>query len=263
MFLVDFVEALEVQRLAPEQLHGRHPGDVLLQKGVDAGDPCADDAVRFADVAPEPLRNERDEREHREGDERQTPVHRQHDDHDSGQCEHVAENRHDARREQIVQDVDVGGHPRHQTADRIAIVVCEVEPLKVAVDRHPQVEHDPLTGHLHRPGLEVFRGKRTDENDEVERGEPIEASEPAGGDKAIDRGLDEVRLGELGGGAGDDGDECNGHLPPVRPQVRQQAPHQPRVVRLAEDFFFVEGSHRVPSADSPRRTQRTQSKIRI
>ena len=30
-------------RLAPEQLHRRHPGDVLLQERVDARDPAADD----------------------------------------------------------------------------------------------------------------------------------------------------------------------------------------------------------------------------
>ena len=56
---VDLVEAREVQRLAPEQLHRRHAGDVLLQERVDARDPAADDAVRLAHVAPEPLRDQR------------------------------------------------------------------------------------------------------------------------------------------------------------------------------------------------------------
>ena len=56
---IDLVEALEVQRLPPEQLHRRHAGDVLLQERVDARDPAADHAVRVADVAAEPLRDER------------------------------------------------------------------------------------------------------------------------------------------------------------------------------------------------------------
>ena len=51
---VDRLEALEVQRLAAEQLHRRHAGQVLLQEGVDARDPAADAAVRLADVTAEP-----------------------------------------------------------------------------------------------------------------------------------------------------------------------------------------------------------------
>ena len=55
-------------------------------------------------------------------------------DHDADQREHVAEDRDDAGREQIVQHVDVRGHARHQAADRIAVVVAQIEPLQVAVD---------------------------------------------------------------------------------------------------------------------------------
>ena len=80
--------------------------------------------------------------------------------HDADEREHVAEDRDHAGREQIVQHVDVRGDARHQPADRIAIVVAQVEPLQMAVDRHPQVEHDPLPGQLHRPGLDVLGGER-------------------------------------------------------------------------------------------------------
>ena len=44
----------------------------------------------------------------------------------------------------------------------IAVVVAQVEPLQVPVDRHPQVEHDPLPGQLHRPGLDVLGRERDD-----------------------------------------------------------------------------------------------------
>ena len=50
---IDRVEPVEVQRFAPEQLHGRHAGDVLLQERVDPRDPSAHDAIRVADVAAE------------------------------------------------------------------------------------------------------------------------------------------------------------------------------------------------------------------
>ncbi len=180
MLAVDLVEPREVERLAPEQLHRRHPGDVLVEERVDARDPAADDPVRIAHVAAEPLRDQDDERQHGEGHEGEPPVHAEHHGHDADQREHVAEDRDHARGEQIVQDVDVGGDARHQAADRIAIVVAQVEALQVAVDGHPQVEHDPLARHLHRPGLQVFEDERRDEDREVGRGEPPEAVEAAG-----------------------------------------------------------------------------------
>ena len=52
-------------------------------------------------------------------------------DHDAGEREDVAEDRDHARGEEIVEDVDVGRDPRHQTADRIAIVELQVEPLQM------------------------------------------------------------------------------------------------------------------------------------
>ncbi len=100
-------------------------------------------------------------------------------DHDADQREHVAEDGDDARREQVVQHVDVGGDARHQPADRVAVVVAEVEPLQVAVERHPQVEHDPLPGQLHRPGLDVLGGEGDDQDAEVERRQAVEAGQLA------------------------------------------------------------------------------------
>ena len=74
--------------------------------------------------------------------------------------EHVAEHRHHAGREQLVQHVHVARHPRHQPADGIAIVEPQVEALQVPEDRHPQVEHHPLPDDLHRPGLGELEQER-------------------------------------------------------------------------------------------------------
>ena len=147
----------------------------------------------------EPLRDQRDQRQHRERDQRQPPVHPQHHGHDADEREDVAEDRDDARGEEIVQDVDVRGHARHQPADRIAVVVAEVEPLQVAVDRHPQVEHDPLAGQLHRPRLDVLGGECDDQDrrDTTPPAPPSPSSRPVG-DVAIDGDLDQVRLRQRG-----------------------------------------------------------------
>ena len=236
---VDLVEALEVEALAAEQLHGRHAGDVFLQERVDPRDPSADHAVGLADVPAEPLRDQRDQRQHRERHQRQPPVHPQHHGHDADEREDVAEDRHDARGEEVVQDVDVRGHARHQPADRIPIVVADVEPLQVAVDPHPQVEHDPLAGQLHRPRLDVLGDERDDQNPRIQRRQRPQPLEPALGDVAIDGHLEQIRLRQRGARADEDGHERDQHLPPIGPQVNEQPPHQDGVVGFTQNLVVL------------------------
>ena len=107
------------------------------------------------------------------------------------------------------------------------------------VDRHPQIEHDPLAGELQRPRLDVFGRERRDEDDEIQRREPIEAFEAPGRNVPVDCRLDQVGLRERRGRPDDDRDEGDPDLPPVRPQILQQPPHQARVVGFAEDLVVV------------------------
>ena len=88
------------------------------------------------------------------------PVHPQQRHHDADEHEQIAERGDDARREQIVDDVDVGGHARHQPADGIPVVERQVEPLQMRVNLHAHVEHDALADHLHHVGLRVFERER-------------------------------------------------------------------------------------------------------
>ena len=166
-----------------------------------------------------------DQRQHGEGDERQPPVHPQHHRHDADEREHVAEDRDDARGEQVVQHVDVGGDARHQPADRVAVVVAQVEPLQVAVDRHAQVEHDPLPGQLHRPGLQVLGGERDDQDgdDTARRAGRARRARPWRCSRSM---ATFIRYGcaSAAPGADQDGDEgASATCAPVRPQVGRAA----------------------------------------
>ena len=174
----------------------------------------ADDAVRVAHVAAEPLGDENDQRQHGKGDERQPPVHPQHHAHDAGEREQVAEHGDHTRREEVVQHVDIGRHTRHQPSDRVAVVVFQIEPLQMAVDGHSEIEHDPLSGQLQDPGLGVLRRERRHQDHEIHRGEPAQTGELPGGDMAIDRDLDQVGLRELRQRAGNDGKERDGDVAP-------------------------------------------------
>ena len=241
MAAIDLVEARVAQALAPEELHRRHASDVFLQERVDASDPKPNGPIGLAHVRPEPLGHEHDQRQHREGEQREPPVHHDQHDHDANEREDVAEDRDDAGGEEIVQDIDVGRHSSHQTADGIAIVELQIEPLQMLVDLGPHVEHDPLPGHLEHPGLEVLERERGQQNRQEADRDCIEAAQVTRRDVTIDRHFHQVWLGQLKNGRADDRRQRHCHLQPVRPQIAKQPAHQHRVVGLAQNFFVVDG----------------------
>ena len=61
--------------LAIEYLHHSHAGNVFLQKSIDASDGGADAAVGVAHELAEEVRDHKNERQHGESVERETPVH--------------------------------------------------------------------------------------------------------------------------------------------------------------------------------------------
>ena len=233
---VDRVEPLVLARLAPEELHRRHPRDVLLQERVDARDPAPHLAVRLPGVVPEPLRHRRDEGQHGEGDDGEAPVHDEEHDGDAGQHEDVPEHRHHPRREQLVEGVDVGGHAGHQAADRVAVEERHVEALQVRVDLRPQVEDDALARHLQRVGLHRLQHVGQHEDAEQEQGEGGQAGGVARRDVGVYRDLGQVRRRELQQRQPQDGEERQPDAGAVGPHVAQQPAHQARVVGLAEDL---------------------------
>ncbi len=214
---VDLVEAIETARLTAEELHRRHAGDVLLQEGVDARDPEADGAIRLAHVPAEPLRHDDDERQNRERQQRQAPVHPQQHDHDAEEREDVAEDRDDAGREHVVEHVDVRRDARHQAADRVAIVELDVDALQVTVDLHAHVEHDALPRHLQHPGLQVFERERAEKDAKKSQRDAIEAGQIGTRDVLIDGDFHQVGLRQLQDGVADDRRQRHRCVEPVRP----------------------------------------------
>ena len=109
----------------------------------------------------------------------------------------------------------------------------------MASDLHPQIEHDPLTRQLHGVGLGVLQGERSNQHAQEQQPECTQAGQIARRDVAIDRDLREVRLSELQHRVAHDAGQGSHDREPVWPQVAQQPPHQPRIVRPPQDFFFV------------------------
>ena len=113
----------------------------------------------------------------------------------------------------------------------------------MAVDLHAQVVHDPLPGELHRVGLDELQGESRNEHADEQQAQSIQPLQVSHRNVAIDGDFQEIGLRQLDERAGDDGRQRHRHLQPVRPQIAQQTTHEPRVVRLAEHFFFVKSGH--------------------
>ena len=167
MAAIDFRKAGVGLALAIEELQHHHPADVLLQVGVDAGDGDADAAVGIAHPVAENLGGYDDEGQHGKRDQRQLPVHAQHDGQDAEEHEEVFEDGDYAGSEHFVQRVNVGGDARNQAADRVLVEESNVQALQVAEDLAAQVEHHFLSGPLHVIGLQELEQEAEDQQSDV------------------------------------------------------------------------------------------------
>ncbi len=135
--------------------------------------------VGIAHLVAKKLGRHHNERQHGERDQRQLPVHAQHDSQNPQQHEQVFKNRDHAGGEHFVQSVDVGGHARDQPSNRILVVESDVHPLEVAEDLAAQVEHHLLPGPLHEIRLQELEHKSEGQQGEIDAGnlrDPMQAA---------------------------------------------------------------------------------------
>ncbi len=168
MLAVDLGEVPAGARLAAEELDHPHAADVLLQEGVDAGDLHPHLAEALAGPRLEPQGEQEEQRQDRQAPQGEVPVEQEKHGDDAEEQEEVAENRHQAGGEQLVERLDVGGRPGHQAADRLAVEEADRQLLEVAEHVAPQVRHHPLA---HQPHHVALGEERAEDQHQVE---PVE-----------------------------------------------------------------------------------------
>src|SRR5207253_4044231 len=194
---VDFFELFVSALLAIEKLQDHDAADMLLQICVDAGYSHANAAVTIAYGAAEEGRSYEDQRQGSEGDERQPPLHPQHDDDDAGQYENVFDDRDHAGGEQLVERVHVGGDASDQAAYRIAVEESDVHLLQMAEDLAAQVEHHLLAGPLHVIGLGEFQEETEAQQENVEAAELGDSGQRARAQPAVQKTVHAGLLREI------------------------------------------------------------------
>ena len=250
MLPVDGGEGGAVALLPAEQLHDRHPREVLLEEGVDAGDPAAGLAEGLARSPAKPVGDEEEEGDDGEGHEGETPVEGEHHPHDPEEREEVPEDGDDAGGEQVVDGVHVGRDPGHEPSHRVAVEEADVQPLEVAEDLPAQVLHDALARHLHDVGLAEADHPGGGESEEVERGHPGEPRRVALRDVAVDGDLGQPGAHEVEPGHRHDEDEGGEDGAPVGTQVGEQPLEESPVVGPGEDGIVVLGGDDAHAASS-------------
>ena len=123
-----------------------HPGEALLEVGVDGGDGLPGVRVRRAErrrnhtvaitsggtsTSTPSVSGQLDEDEHHEH---------------ADEADDVDEGGDQAGLEQLRERVDVGGHAGHDPARHLAVVVVERQPLQVGEDPDAQREQQPFGG---------------------------------------------------------------------------------------------------------------------
>ena len=209
---VDFFELFVSALLAIEKLQHHDAADMLLQIGVDAGDGHANAAIALGDGPAEERRREHDQRQDGYHDRGQRRAELEHGEDDEAESEQVAQDGHEARGEELIEDVDIGGDARDKAADGIAVVESDIELLQMRHQFAAQVEHGLLADVLHDVHLGELEEEDPEQGGEVEHRNLRESGERVGGEEGIDRRGDAIGGGGHVAVDGDLGEQRPGHL---------------------------------------------------
>ena len=250
---VQRLEPASLVVLAPEQLHDAHPRDPLLKRRVDPGQPRTDVTVRHAHALLEQVRREIDERDHGERGERQSPVRDHHHHRDREEREHIAESRHHACREQLVERFDVRRHPRHEPSHRRAVVEPDRQPLHVLEQLLPEIAHHALAEQRRQHRFPVRAAEADEERRCVEHRRSPREPGIARRQRDVDHTLRHHRSDELQQAVGHQQREGAEDERAIRPHVHEQSSDEPAVVSLACLEVLVARVRRKRGGHGPRK----------
>src|ERR1039458_9879293 len=172
---VDVFKVLVGARLAVEELHYRHAGDVFLGEAVDARDGGTHAAVALAHVVAEDARDDENQGQNGESEQGQPPTDGKHDSGHDDEHEGVIDDGQHALGKHVVDGVDVRSEARDEAPDGMNVKEADVHALHVAKDVAAQIEHDFLPDPLHQVNLDKLEKIRENQHAEVDCGEASDA----------------------------------------------------------------------------------------
>ena len=129
-------------------------GERFLDHGAEVGELLLYRLEAAVDFLSEVTNADRDERQRREGDERQPGVDRQHQDDGDDEGENGAGRVHDRRPDHHPHRIEIVGGTRHQVARAGGLVILQRHLEEVPEERVPQVVLDVARGANQDPAHE-------------------------------------------------------------------------------------------------------------
>ena len=226
---------VDVARLLAEAADDPDAAERLLQVGGDGGDPLAGRPVGAGGDDPEDDAGDRQQREGEEGDQGQLDVEQEQDHDHADQGQGAGEDRHDAVGDELVERLDVVGHPRDQDAGAAAGEEADRHRLEVGEEPLAQVLQGAGADPADQVGLGVG-ADRVDDRDGDEGGDDqVEGAEVAGLDPGVDRPAGQVGRRQAGAGLDQQRDEHQRHPAAVGPQQADHPAHLAPALVLAAD----------------------------
>ena len=211
-------ELAGVVPLPAKRLGHPDPGNVLLELGVDRADPVPSLHVGRHGKPAEGQRGQQQHRQHGHQHQRQLRVQQHQRDQHADQREQADQGGGQPGLQEVRQRVDVRGHPGHDPAAQLALVVVQAESLQLGEALHPQrVEQplagapgDPLAGRAHQPVGQQHHQR--DQEDRDQHRHPVLAHAP------VDAGPDQRRQHQLQHGVQPEQDDSDREHQPHRMQ---------------------------------------------
>ena len=170
-----------VHHVVPLAVVGRddaHALQALGEIGQDQGDAVADLVVAALGGPLEPDRHDDQRRhDHDDGDEGQPHIGGEEEDGDDHHGQALNGELGQAVLQELLEVLDVAGHPAHDDAGLLLGEEVEGEALQVAEDGDPQVVHDPRGQPTGDPDLAPLRDGRDDHRDQVDGGDEDDQTE--------------------------------------------------------------------------------------
>lgn len=179
--------------LAAEGLDDAEAGDGLLEVGVDGADACPGQFVRLDAAAPEEDRADDQHGQGGEDDQGELDVQDEQRDHDAEEGDHGDEGGDQPGLEERGERVHVRGHPGHDPAGQLPLVVVEAEPLELGEDLQAERVEDPLAGPAGHPDLAGLRHPLDEHDDQRDRGRRPHRAGGELGDALVDAVPDQDR----------------------------------------------------------------------
>src|SRR6266536_3484317 len=167
---------------------------MFLEKGKDPRHARAYQVVTRACAFTKP-RGRGEKHWHREQrHQRQAPIHISHNSDNGHDHDQVAKQVGNAGGQQFVQRVNVGGQPRHDATNRIAIVISHLLVLQLVIDLATQIEHYVLADTVQKYNLKVRKDKSNKLNADVQQRKPGDPIRSPRSDVPVDGVLRKLRL---------------------------------------------------------------------